>query len=63
MGLSPSQIVIIGAVYLFPTVVALFRKHPNYSMIVAVNLLAGWTIVCWIIAMAWASQEINRDRA
>ncbi len=48
---------VIGAVlYLIPTIDALYRKHPRTGRIVLVNLLAGWTLLGWGIAFAWAEE-------
>ena len=40
--------------YLLPFFIALVRKQPNKWAILALNLLLGWTIIGWIIALVWA---------
>ncbi|HAN96991.1 MAG TPA: hypothetical protein DCQ98_05955 [Planctomycetaceae bacterium] len=40
--------------YLAPSVTAAKRDHPRWASIVLLNLLLGWTVLGWIIAMAWA---------
>ena len=42
------------AFYFLPAIVASNRKHPNATAILVLNLLAGWTFVGWVVAMAWA---------
>ena len=40
--------------YFWPAVIARRRNHPNFGPIFVVNLLLGWTLVGWVIALAWA---------
>lgn len=40
--------------YMAPTVIAAYRDHPRKKSIFFTNLLAGWTVVGWIIALVWA---------
>jgi hypothetical protein len=42
------------ALYLLPTIVAVARGKRNILGIVLVNLLLGWTLIGWIIALVWA---------
>src|SRR5215467_8145223 len=30
------------------------RNKPNFTSILILNILAGWTIIGWIIALIWA---------
>ncbi|HEY2954155.1 MAG TPA: superinfection immunity protein [Candidatus Eisenbacteria bacterium] len=41
-------------VYLLPTIVAGVRKKKNLPKIVLVNVLLGWSVIGWIVAMVWA---------
>ncbi|MEM8666161.1 MAG: superinfection immunity protein [Planctomycetota bacterium] len=41
-------------IYLSPSIIALRRKRMNRYAIVAVNILSGWSIVGWAIALAWS---------
>jgi len=50
-------IIIIVAVlvtYLIPSVLAVQDKKRNKTAIIALNILAGWTLVGWIVALVWA---------
>lgn len=47
----------IGFLYFLPTVIAVRRKHRNESALVIVNLFLGWTLVGWVVALAWAVYE------
>ena len=40
--------------YFLPTTIALMRKHTNSVAIFALNLLAGWMVIGWIIALVWS---------
>ncbi len=41
-------------VYFIPTIIAIHRSHPNQAPIFVVNLLLGWTLVGWTVALAWS---------
>lgn len=59
-GFSGEQIVfgaIIGALIVFyfaPTILAFGRGHAYRWVIAAVNLVAGWTLMGWLICCVWA---------
>ena len=36
--------------YMSPSIVGWFRKTPNFGLLLACNLLLGWTIVGWFLA-------------
>lgn len=40
--------------YFLPTIIAGRRKHHNLGAIIAVNLLLGWLIIGWIVALVWS---------
>lgn len=40
--------------YFLPTLAAGSRKHLNKEAIFALNLLAGWTVLGWLVAFVWA---------
>lgn len=40
--------------YMFPFLVAGMRGHKQTTAIGALNLLLGWTVLGWIIALVWA---------
>jgi hypothetical protein len=44
----------IGALYFLPTIVAVRRQKTNLTAIAVVNVLLGWSVIGWIIAMVWA---------
>ena len=40
--------------YFVPTLIALYRSHPNTSAVFFLNLLLGWSILGWVGALVWA---------
>lgn len=48
------------AFYFLGTVIALWRHHQHRWAIFALNLLAGWTFVGWVVAIVWACLPIHR---
>ncbi len=48
--------------YFIPTFVAVMRGHPNTAAIVVVNLLLGWSLIGFAVALAWAFTAIEKDR-
>src|SRR5262245_3888690 len=56
---------VLGVLFYFvPTSVAILRGHPKLGPIILVNLLLGWTLVGWAVALAWAlsAQEAKYSR-
>ena len=45
--------------YLIPTIIAIFRGHPNMAAIMAVNFLLGWTFLGWVAALVWSVTAIE----
>jgi len=50
----PAIIATIGAVYLLPAELAYARRHRNKGAVLALNVLGGWTVVGWVLALVWA---------
>jgi hypothetical protein len=40
--------------YLIPTLLAWGRRHRNALAITAVNLIFGWSIIGWGVALVWS---------
>jgi Superinfection immunity protein len=45
---------LFAALYFLPALLAQGRTHPNLGAIFALNLLLGWTLLGWVIALVWA---------
>jgi hypothetical protein len=54
-----------GAICLFfyfvPSIVANSRNHPNVLGIFLLNLLLGWSLIGWVIALVWAVSDPGGD--
>lgn len=42
------------AAYMAPWIIALVRKKRNATPILIVNLVFGWTMLGWVVCLAWA---------
>ncbi|MTI82366.1 MAG: superinfection immunity protein [Firmicutes bacterium] len=40
--------------YFIPTIIASKRNHKNFSAILVLNLLLGWTFLGWVGSIVWA---------
>jgi len=63
-----STSIVILLAYFMPTVIALLSKKKNTLAILTLNLLLGWTVLGWIVALVWAVTKdsnmtivINKD--
>jgi len=45
---------LLFAIYMLPSMIAHNEKRDNEKRIFMVNLLLGWTVIGWFIALAWA---------
>jgi hypothetical protein len=45
-----------------PTIVAKKREHPRLAAIFAVNLVGGWTLIGWFVALVWAHSHLPDHR-
>lgn len=53
-GFIAIALVVLLVPYFIPTVVAISRDHPSKGGIIVVNVLLGWTILGWIVSLAWS---------
>lgn len=47
----------LAAVYFLPSIVG--RQKRNFGAIFALNLLLGWTVIGWVVALVWALTKEN----
>jgi Superinfection immunity protein len=45
--------------YLLPSVIAWLRHHDQRTGIIWVNVLFGWTVLGWIVALLWSATSID----
>lgn len=52
---------LLGAsvLYFLPAIIAMNRGHHNVRAIFALDLLAAWSIIGWIIALVWAYTAVQ----
>ncbi len=55
-----STVLGVGA-YFAPTIIAGLRRKKNAVAIFLLNLLLGWTIIGWIVALIWSVTHESRD--
>jgi hypothetical protein len=54
--------VLVGLCYLLPTVIAELRRHHQRGAIAVVNILLGWTVIGWVVALAMACSAVRRGQ-
>lgn len=47
------------AIYFLPNWIASGRNHPNKNSIFVLNLILGWTLVGWVVALVWAFTKLD----
>ncbi len=48
-------LVIVVGLYFLPALVANHKKKRNSGAIFLLNLLLGWTLLGWVVALVWAA--------
>ncbi|WP_110642444.1 superinfection immunity protein [Salinicola sp. CPA57] len=49
------------ALYLLPTIIAAARHKRNVVAIGALNILLGWTLIGWVVALVWSLMHDKPD--
>jgi Superinfection immunity protein len=56
-------LIVLGlAAYFLPTIVAVRRGHRKQNPIFILNLFLGWTLIGWVVCLAWAVGPTQRER-
>ena len=58
-------VLLVGMILLYfvPSVVAFVREHQNAIPILVLNLFFGWTLLGWVICLAWSfSSDVRESR-
>ncbi|MFC1982441.1 superinfection immunity protein [Chloroflexota bacterium] len=42
------------SIFLLPTIVAIVGHKNRTTAILVLNLLGGWTVIGWVVALVWA---------
>lgn len=51
---------IVGIIYIVPSIVAFRRNHPNRWIILVINVAFGGTLIGWGVALVWALRAAHR---
>ena len=51
------SVIIILLLYILPTAIAAGREHNNRLAIFMLNVLLGWSLLGWIVALIWATTD------
>jgi hypothetical protein len=54
---APTWVPFAVLLYLVPSLLAVLINHPHTTSIVGLNLLLGWTFLCWSAALIWCLTE------
>lgn len=46
-------------IYFLPWLVARDRRHANVVSIFVLNLLLGWSLIGWVVALVWAFAKLS----
>ena len=61
-AIEKAQFIVIGIyIYIAPSIIAYNRKHHQKMAIIALNVLLGWSIIGWIIALIWSLSATVKD--
>jgi len=52
---------ILCILYFVPAVIAAHRHHPQQGPIIIVDIFLGWTLIGWVVALAWACSSFTID--
>ena len=49
--------------YFIPTIIAVLRRAKGDCGVLVINLFLGWTMIGWVVALAWAVSSEKRQKA
>lgn len=65
-GLALAKVVVIATivavVYCLPMIIAVRHRHRRHKAITMLNVFLGWTVLGWLVALAWAWPERHHRR-
>jgi hypothetical protein len=53
------MVLFLGSAYFLPWFIAMGRDHHQRSAIAVLNLLAGWTLIGWVVALVWSCTAVH----
>ena len=60
--LGSIYVILLVTVYFLPSIVAMCRKHVNFTAIFILNLFLGFTLFGWVLALIWAVYNSTTER-
>jgi hypothetical protein len=48
------SVMVVGILYLMPTIIAGIRGNRYAAVILIINLTLGWTVLFWLFCLAWS---------
>ena len=54
---------VMAVVYFLPALVALNRHHQSAGPIFVIDLFLGWTLLGWVVALAWSVGPVRAARS
>ena len=57
MAVTIITVLIAAALYFTPAIVAFSRRVPNTGSVVVIDVLLGWTVIGWVVALALACRS------
>ena len=54
-------LIVFLAIYFIPTIVAYNRDHHNKTAIIVLNIVAGWLLIGWIVALIWSCTAVKPE--
>jgi hypothetical protein len=52
---------VAGLGYIFPSIVAFSRRHPNRWLTLVINVAGGLTVFGWLLSLVWACRAIHKS--
>ncbi|MEM9356989.1 MAG: superinfection immunity protein [Pseudomonadota bacterium] len=49
------------SLYFLPTIISEQQRHPRRTIIGVLNVLFGWTVLGWLVTMAWACKGAHHE--
>ena len=53
-GLEIMKGILLILLYLLPSAIAIHRGHGSVGGIITLNIVTGWTVIGWFLALLWA---------
>ncbi len=50
-------VLVLGALYFLPSIIAFSRHVPNAGSVAVINTLLGWSLIGWVVALAMAARS------